>query len=85
VDATQLIAVLAGALQKGTATAILPYKQASLARPPAVRVFVPKVIPGQAQFTGNPLCFCHVQANLVAAAALTAAKARDRSLGLSFR
>jgi hypothetical protein len=35
--------------------------------------------------TGNPLCFCQVQANLVTAAALAAAETWDSTPGLSFR
>jgi len=85
VDATELIAVFARALQEGTVAMLLAHEKASLARPAAIRIPVPEVLQSQAQFTGNSLCFYQVQANLVAAAALTAAKARDGSLGLSFR
>jgi hypothetical protein len=58
VDPTKLIAVFARALQEGTATMLLAYKEASLAWPPAIRILVPEVLPGQPQFTSNPLCFC---------------------------
>jgi hypothetical protein len=74
VDATKLIAVFAGAPQERTATILLPQEQASLARPPAIRIPVPEGLQSQAQLTGNPLCFRQVQAYLVTAAALTAAQ-----------
>jgi hypothetical protein len=85
VDATKLIAIIAGALQEWTHPFLLSHQETPFARPPAIRESVPEVLPGQAQLTGNPLCFCQIQANLVAAAALTAAKTRDSTLDLSFR
>ena len=83
--ATELIAVLARSLQEGTATMLLAHKKASLAWPPVIRIPLPEVLPGQPHFTSHPLCFCQVQANLVTAAALTAAKARNGMLGLNSR
>jgi hypothetical protein len=85
VDATKLIAVFTGALQEGAATLLLAHQKAALSWPPAIRISIPEVLAGQAQLTGNPLSFCQVQANLVSAAALTTAKARNGMLGLNSR
>ena len=84
VDGTKLIP-LTRTLQEGTVTIYLPQQKTPFARPPAISVSVPEILPRQPHSISDLPSVQQIQMNLVTPATLTTTKARDGMLGLSFR